>query len=1145
VKLFRRAPKAAGVAPAVVLALLGFACSGPPPQATAPPRADAPALEIPEEAPAIARVRSVKSAPMSLTASDGTGLRLGHLSAKTIVDEPLAYTELHLVFHNPEDRVLEGRFRITLPEGAAVSRFAMRIGEIWQEGEMLPKATARRTYEDFLHRRQDPALLEQGAGNEFSARVFPIPPRAPKELIIAYAQRIDGSHATLVPLSGLPAVDQVEIEMTRAGDDKPTVEISRAAFAPAADVALDPRLRSRGDGLRHGEIALLRARPWGEAAPDPLGPALVLVDSSASRALDLEKSIALVDRIVAAISDARGSATPVTVASFDQGTELIYEGTAGSFGPPDREKIAARHALGASDLEGVLAWASGYLAKKPRPRVVFVTDGVATAGDDEGKTIAVAAAALAGRGVERIDAVAVGGGRDTAMLAHLVTAGLPRHGVVIDGHAPPSEITARLSKATRPHLRIEVEGASWWYPRKVDGIQPGDEIAIFATLRDAASPRVRIDGKALPAPELKRADGRLLRQAWARARIDDLLEQERREGRSAASAEHVVALSMAHRILSPYTSLLVLETEDDYRRYGIDRTKLGDILTIAGGALATLDRAPPPAKAPAARPAPPTDADSTAPGLARQGALVRNPWGDDIGDSFGAGKLALSGVGEGGGGRGEGMDLGSVGTLGAGSGAATSPDAGTGTEQGFGSGGGALRSTPSPPRVRMGATRVSGRLPPEVVQRIVRQNFGRFRACYQQALLASPNLAGRVTIRFVIATNGSTKGATVLSSDLENAAMESCVAAAFEGLSFPMPEGGVVTVTYPLSFSPNGTEPPPTAMGRADVTSRGLRPSFKPDAKPVVAEYTGTFGSVMDHIRSGRSQAALAVASRWRAESPGDVLALLALGEALEAGRHEGFAARAYGSIIDMYPDRADLRRYAGARLERLDSVAAQHLARDSYAKARRDRPDHPSSHRLLAFAELRLGHHERAFDALAASFEQPYRTGSFPGVTQILREDLGLVGAAWIEREPDARERVLARLEKLGATLESSASMRVVMTWETDANDVDLHVYDSRGGHAFHGNRSLAGGGTLYADVTTGFGPECFTLRKGEGLPPAWSYELFVHYYRRGPMGYGMGKAQIVHHDGRGGLAFEERPFLVMADDAYVSLGTVAPRFE
>jgi len=42
--------------------------------------------------------------------------------------------------------------------------------------------------------------------------------------------------------------------------------------------------------------------------------------------------------------------------------------------------------------------------------------------------------------------------------------------------------------------------------------------------------------------------------------------------------------------------------------------------------------------------------------------------------------------------------------------------------------------------------------------------------------------------------------------------------------------------------------------------------------------------------------------------------------------------------------------------------------------------------------------------------------------------------------------------------------------------------------------------------------------------------------------MGYGMGKLQIIEHDGEGGLTFEERPFIVMTDGAYVELGTVTP---
>jgi hypothetical protein len=47
---------------------------------------------------------------------------------------------------------------------------------------------------------------------------------------------------------------------------------------------------------------------------------------------------------------------------------------------------------------------------------------------------------------------------------------------------------------------------------------------------------------------------------------------------------------------------------------------------------------------------------------------VDNMWGDEVGESFGAGGLGLSGIGEGGGGRGEGIGLGSIGTIGHGAG---------------------------------------------------------------------------------------------------------------------------------------------------------------------------------------------------------------------------------------------------------------------------------------------------------------------------------------------------------------------------------------------------------------------------------------------------------------------------------------------
>ena len=88
--------------------------------------------------------------PISLTSSDGAGLRLAELDAHAVIEGPLAYTELKLGFDNPEARAIEGRFAIVLPPGAALSRFAVAHGNAWREGEVVERARAQQAYEDSL-----------------------------------------------------------------------------------------------------------------------------------------------------------------------------------------------------------------------------------------------------------------------------------------------------------------------------------------------------------------------------------------------------------------------------------------------------------------------------------------------------------------------------------------------------------------------------------------------------------------------------------------------------------------------------------------------------------------------------------------------------------------------------------------------------------------------------------------------------------------------------------------------------------------------------------------------------------------------------------------------------------------------------------
>jgi hypothetical protein len=207
-----------------------------------------------------------------------------------------------------------------------------------------------------------------------------------------------------------------------------------------------------------------------------------------------------------------------------------------------------------------------------------------------------------------------------------------------------------------------------------------------------------------------------------------------------------------------------------------------------------------------------------------------NMWGDEIGKADGAGGLGLGGIGkgEGGGGRGEGIGLGNIGTLGRG--------AGTGSGgQAFGSGSGRLggSSRSKPPSVRMGATSVSGRLPPEVIQRIVRQNFGRFRLCYENGLKNHPDLTGKVTVSFTIKNDGSVSDVKA-NTDMGDAAVASCVGKAFGGLSFPQPEGGVVKVSYPIMFSPGDAPASASSGGSAAGSAKAATPASPASTEPTI-----------------------------------------------------------------------------------------------------------------------------------------------------------------------------------------------------------------------------------------------------------------------------------------------------------------------
>ncbi len=778
-------------------------------------------------------------------------------------------------------------------------------------------------------------------------------------------------------------------------------------------------------GLRAEHLALIRVRPDAVAQPQPISNAIILVDTSASRALGFDRQLDHLTKLLAKLASA--SDLRVHVACFDQTVMPVYEGSARGFGDAELNAVRARGALGASDLERALDWARGTAAKGHATRLILLSDGVATAGATEGSKLAGAVASLRSAGIERMDAIATGGIRDDALLARLVRGNLAYDGITVASTVDIDTQARRLREATRSGLTVTVEGATWSYPQRLDGVQSGDEFSIYAELAPGQPVVVKVDGK-VQNVTLRAAEYPLLERAWAQTKVASLLARDEEQSRQ----REIVTLAVAHRIVTPYTAMLVLETERDYARYGIDRRALGDVMVVQNGRVVRERRAPPlyVAKEP----------DGATP--QRPSALER-------------------------------------------------PNAAEAKRERVPERAAAGPTTPRPEPTRA----------PSVEPRA---KADRARPAPEPPARASESPASESP------ASEARRASTPPARD---------VAAG--------PEEQTLAERNALR-SRDARDDAPLAMV-AEATDEAQRTS----------PYTGKFEVVMGALRRGDRQFALQTAAEWHAEAPGDVMALVALGEACEATGAIGTAARAYGSIVDLFSNRADLRRFAGERLERLASEAAAHLATDTYAKAASQRPDHPASHRLLAFAYLRRKLFEQAFETALGAVRRSFDAGRFPSVDRILREDLGLIAAAWVHAEPRRRADIEAKLAAVGCSLERTPSLRFVLNWETDANDVDFHIFDARGGHAFYGHRNLESGGELYADITTGYGPECFTIA-GTPAQHAGPYKLQAHYYSRGPMGYGMGKLEIVEHDGQGNLKFEERPFVVMVDHAFVDLGTV-----
>jgi tetratricopeptide (TPR) repeat protein len=206
-------------------------------------------------------------------------------------------------------------------------------------------------------------------------------------------------------------------------------------------------------------------------------------------------------------------------------------------------------------------------------------------------------------------------------------------------------------------------------------------------------------------------------------------------------------------------------------------------------------------------------------------------------------------------------------------------------------------------------------------------------------------------------------------------------------------------------------------------------------------------------------------------------------------------AVRVLSSIIEEYPSRGDALRLVGYRL--LDLNQAAHAVR-LFDRVQRQRPFEPHSYLDLARSLEQSGKYGLAAVQYEIALAGKWHARFHESLKDVAREDYGRMMRQAIRQKKvsDAlADHFGERLEKMDPR-QFQSDLRVSMSWNTDATDIDLWVIEPDGTKCFYSNRNTKNGGELSQDMTQGYGPERYHMKKA--VPG--EYKIVVHYFRANP---------------------------------------------
>ena len=509
---------------------------------------------------------------------------LQDLSIDILVIGQTAVTTMEMTFYNPNTRVMEGEFQFPLADGQQVSRFALDINGKMREGVVVDKALGRKAFEDIVRRGIDPGLLEKTEGNNFKARVYPMPAKGTRRVLIAFEQELherNGQDYYFLPITANTTLknfkvrtevvsrfvkadiqNSLQLDFKQARNSYIS-EVSQQNFTLNQNIALTfpkiekPQSISATKGNKtycYGNIALATAQPKNRPIPTEIG---ILWDASHSAInRDRAKEFAFLDAYFKALKNVK-----VVLSSFNIRTDktLTFEVKNGNW-QALKSHLENLPYDGATDGNAI-----DFNLKTDE--ILLFSDGIFNFGSKDFSVNDAVKQAKTPITVVNASAVA-----NTPKMQYLANA---TGGSFIDLTTLSTEQALKAAQ-TVPFQLLDIEVKNGKianiFPQKGTTITKGNftlagelqtkEATLVLSFGYPKNVIVQKEIHFAANPDASESEFDLLRRIWAEKQIAQL----EREG---AEQKQIDAVGREYGIVTEGNSLIVLETVEDYVRYRI------------------------------------------------------------------------------------------------------------------------------------------------------------------------------------------------------------------------------------------------------------------------------------------------------------------------------------------------------------------------------------------------------------------------------------------------------------------------------------------------------------------------------------------------------------------------------------------------